>query len=187
MVSFRLTIGRPRFARAHNHKYTFGPLSQGRLRPIAELPAQLAWSRLRHVATEGLYRFSASRVDMRPGRHSPQPAPRPAPPSFEPAIRDDQLAPGQIRPLSAKLCVAKLENGQVVAFGRRCPHLGGDLAFGTLRDGKVLCPLHNLPVDPLSGQSPCRSLRAVETCPVERTGDVWRVQREVKEPIAAST
>lgn len=183
VVSFRLTMGRPRFARSHNHKYTYGPLSNGPLRALAELPAELAWSRLRHVATEGLYRLSGGKLEFRPVRRDPPAASR-AVPAVEPlAIADQDLAPGTIHPLSDQLCIAKLEDGSVIAFGRRCPHLGGDLALGTLRDGKVLCPLHNLPTDPRTGQSPCESLRSVEICRTERVGNTWRVRANADDTV----
>lgn len=175
VVSFRFTIGRPRFARAHNHMYTYGPMSSGPLRPFAELPAQIAWSRLRHVVSEGLLRLSGSRIDVRPKQPDSAPAAEPAPPPPDLAVRDDDLLPGQLRPLSAKVCVARLEDGSVVALARRCPHQGGDLSLGTLRDGKVLCPLHNLPIDLRTGLSPCSSLRSVSTYPVHRRGDLWQV------------
>jgi nitrite reductase/ring-hydroxylating ferredoxin subunit len=184
VTSFRLTIGRPRFARAHNHKYTYGPISRGPLRMLGELPAELAWSRVRHVATEGLYRLSARRIDFRGVQRDPQPGARMAPAVSDAAIPDAELGAGEIRALSAKLCIARLEDGSVVAFGRRCPHLGGDLALGTLRDSRVLCPLHNLPIDPRTGRSPCEALRPVETCPVEQIRDVWRAQTVKSEALA---
>ncbi|MGD2138714.1 MAG: Rieske 2Fe-2S domain-containing protein [Gammaproteobacteria bacterium] len=67
--------------------------------------------------------------------------------------------PGQIRALSAKVCLARLENGEFRAFSRFCPHLGSDLSLGVMRDGEVMCPWHNLPLDPSTGSSPCKSLK----------------------------
>ncbi|MBE9169532.1 Rieske 2Fe-2S domain-containing protein [Pleurocapsales cyanobacterium LEGE 06147] len=65
---------------------------------------------------------------------------------------------GTIRPISQKMCVARLKNHQVVAFSRYCPHEEADLAGGHLRDGCIICPWHNLPLSLENGSSPCQSL-----------------------------
>ncbi|MUG99153.1 Rieske 2Fe-2S domain-containing protein [Scytonema sp. UIC 10036] len=70
----------------------------------------------------------------------------------------EELPVGTIRPISQKMCVARLDKDQVVAFSRYCPHEGADLAGGYLRDGCIVCPWHNLPFNADSGVSPCQSL-----------------------------
>ena len=177
IVSFRITMGRPQFALAHNHSYLHGPMTTGPLRPLAALPAELTWSRLRHVVTEALLRLSAGYLDVRPKRPIP-PAPAEADqaPAPDLVIRDDDLPLNAVRSVSSRICVAKLEDGTVRAFARRCPHRGGDLSNGTLRGSDIVCPLHNLPIDVESGASPCASLRQIETYPVTREGGLWKVQ-----------
>ena len=39
----------------------------------------------------------------------------------------------------------------VHAVAGACPHLGGDLAGGTLTDGRIVCPLHGATYDLASG------------------------------------
>jgi len=70
----------------------------------------------------------------------------------------EELPIGTIKPISPKMCVARLNQNQVVAFSRHCPHEGADLAAGYLRDECVVCPWHNLPLNVNSGASPCDSL-----------------------------
>ena len=69
-----------------------------------------------------------------------------------------QLETGTIRPLSKKLCVARLDRERIVVFSRYCPHEGADLAAGYLRGDCVVCPWHNLPFNLNDGASPCQSL-----------------------------
>jgi nitrite reductase/ring-hydroxylating ferredoxin subunit len=41
--------------------------------------------------------------------------------------------------------------GQSYVLSRRCPHQGGDLACGYVKQGLVHCPLHDQPFDPRTG------------------------------------
>lgn len=75
------------------------------------------------------------------------------------------LQPGQIRPLTDKLCAARLDQGDIVAFSRFCPHEGADLASGCLRDGQVICPWHGLSFELKSGTSPCKTLNSLKILP----------------------
>ena len=67
------------------------------------------------------------------------------------------LAIGEVRGVTASICVVRTERG-VFALPRRCPHEGADLAYGIVRDGRLRCPWHNLPIDPETGAQPCASL-----------------------------
>lgn len=57
--------------------------------------------------------------------------------------------------------LARLGNGQVVAFGARCPHQLTDLMDATIWDGKLRCPRHNYLYDPHTGENflPSRDCR----------------------------
>jgi nitrite reductase (NADH) small subunit len=50
-----------------------------------------------------------------------------------------------------KVAITKL-GGKVYAFDNTCPHLGGSLGRGTLKDGCVVCPLHHWSFDIATGK-----------------------------------
>jgi nitrite reductase/ring-hydroxylating ferredoxin subunit len=72
------------------------------------------------------------------------------------------LAIGEVRGVSPALCVVRTERG-VFALPRLCPHEGADLAYGIVRDGRLRCPWHNLPINPETGAHPCASLATLTT------------------------
>lgn len=43
-------------------------------------------------------------------------------------------------------------DGGVYALDRRCPHMGGDLAAGILKDGRLTCPRHGSTFDVTTGR-----------------------------------
>jgi nitrite reductase/ring-hydroxylating ferredoxin subunit len=105
------------------------------------------------------------------------PAPVPTRPGEVPgtlAFDSCSLSMGDVRPLTGDYCVARTEEG-VFAFSRHCPHEGGDLAAGYVKDNQVYCPRHNLAIDLHTGQSPCRSLPAIETLMLTEFDDTIRV------------
>lgn len=53
--------------------------------------------------------------------------------------------------IGRRIALAKL-GGKVFAFDNTCPHLGGSLGRGTLKDGCVVCPLHHWAFDLASGK-----------------------------------
>ena len=74
--------------------------------------------------------------------------------------------------------MAQLADGSVVAFGRRCPHEGADLAFGQVRDGEVVCPWHDLRFDAKSGKSACQTVKPLRLFDVEIEDDVVTVRTQ---------
>lgn len=84
------------------------------------------------------------------------------------------LALGEVRPLNSHYCVARTSDG-VVAFSRRCPHEGGDLAAGYIEGAAIHCPDHHLSVDLRTGRSPCRSLPAITVFPATEVNGSVRV------------
>lgn len=44
-------------------------------------------------------------------------------------------------------------NGKIYAMDNRCPHKGGDLSKGTIKDGVVVCPLHGSRFEPSTGRA----------------------------------
>ena len=85
------------------------------------------------------------------------------------------LAVGEVRGVSPSFCVVRTERG-VFALARFCPHEGADLAYGIVRDGRLRCPWHNLPIDPETGAQPCASLGTVPARRLEAVdGERFRV------------
>jgi nitrite reductase/ring-hydroxylating ferredoxin subunit len=149
VISFRVTLDKPHFPREHHHSYRYSGLSDGPFRAIATLPSILQPS----FAKSGF-----RRLRRRLFARQKLPGPKPANGALPPVFAKD-LAEGEIRAVDAKSCVARLGDGSIVAFSRRCAHEGADLANGYVVDNHVVCPWHNLPYDPVSGTSPCAALR----------------------------
>ncbi len=64
-----------------------------------------------------------------------------------------ELKEGELRgtAVGATPVVLVLAAGGVRALAGACPHIGGDLADGTLELGKLTCPLHGAVFDVLTG------------------------------------
>ena len=75
-------------------------------------------------------------------------------PDGEPSIRR-VLVDGE------PVLVARLDSGEVVAFGDLCPHQDTSLENATFWDGNLRCPLHNYLYDPRTGENvlPARDAR----------------------------
>jgi polysaccharide pyruvyl transferase WcaK-like protein/nitrite reductase/ring-hydroxylating ferredoxin subunit len=88
------------------------------------------------------------------------------------AIASELVTEGEIRAVSPDLCIARI-SGMPVAFARRCPHQGADLAGGTVRNSQIVCAWHGLRMSASNGRSGCHTLPALELVPtVERDGVV---------------
>lgn len=149
VISFRVTLDKPHFPREHHHSYRYSGLASGPLSAFATLPSILQPS----FAKSGFRRLRRRLF----GRRA-LPTPKHANGTLPPVFAKD-LAEGEIRAVDAKSCVARLGDGSIVAFSRRCPHEGADLANGFVVNNHIVCPWHNLPYDPVSGASPCAALR----------------------------
>ncbi len=163
VISFRVTLDKPHFPREHHHSYEYSGLANGALRPLATLPAILQPSFARSAVRRAAKRFFGAGA-------APAPVKAAAP---LPAVFADQLAEGAIQPVDANNCVARLSNGNIVAFSRRCPHEGADLSKGFIANNQIVCPWHNLPFDPASGGSPCSALKVrMKSCETLEDGRV---------------
>jgi len=86
----------------------------------------------------------------------------------------DDFPVGSIRPVSRNVCVARLGEDEFSAVSRYCPHAGGDLTSGWIEDGKIVCPLHSLAIDPHTGASRCNALKPLRVFPCEvRNGRIF--------------
>lgn len=62
-------------------------------------------------------------------------------------------------------------DGTFYAIENRCPHRGGPLSDGFLRDKSVTCPLHGWSFDVTTGSSPNRSDQKIGCFPVSAVGN----------------
>lgn len=72
------------------------------------------------------------------------------------AVRSGDLHPGDIFPASAGrqfVLVARLQSGEPVAFGSRCPHQNTELEGATVWENKLRCPRHQYLYDPKTGEN----------------------------------
>ena len=162
VISFRLTLARPEFSGPQLHEYSYSPLAvapfiSGPLSWVPGVPAKL---------TKKYFTTRLRLVGEKLGALKPQTeAPGSIPSSVRQAINyspGEELKPGDVRAFDQKTCLARLDSGKLVAFGRRCTHEGADLALGYVEGERVRCPWHGLPFDVSSGKSPCQTLKALK-------------------------
>ncbi len=157
VLSFRLTMDKPRFPHGHYHHYVYSPLAGGWGKRFAELPANLAWS---YLATRlGWMRRDLAAMLRKP-REAAQQLTREGDRSLDAAQSLDvsDMEVGALRPISSSVCLARTDCDRIVAFARRCPHEGADLSLGTLQAGRIICPWHNVSFDLRAGKSSCAGL-----------------------------
>jgi nitrite reductase/ring-hydroxylating ferredoxin subunit len=76
-------------------------------------------------------------------------------PRFVPLGPSAALTDGQMREYvveDVELVVVKLD-GEIRAFANRCPHQGGPLGRGQLKDGVIWCPWHLWQFDARTGRA----------------------------------
>lgn len=169
-VSFRIVTEKPNFPNGHYHHYAHSSLAGGPLDVLAEVPANMAWS---YVETRA--GWVADKLGLNPKE-------KPRANVSHAAVDKPRLGGQRSFPLSAlpedsvqaisdDVCVARIGASRLVAFDRKCPHDGGDLALGTVTDGEITCPWHNLRFDPDTGASACKVLSKVRLYAVTLDGD----------------
>lgn len=88
----------------------------------------------------------------------------------------DSLAAGSARSVEVnghRLALVRLERGYFV-IDDACPHRGGPLGAGFVKDCRVHCPLHGWGFDVTDGSCDVRPDKPVRTYPVAiRDGRVW--------------
>lgn len=98
------------------------------------------------------------------------------------AARSRSVAPGRVRAFelgSRRVAVYRDESGEAHAMDARCPHLGADLATGTVCGDAVRCPFHGWTFGPDGActrapghaLAPARRTRAYPVA--ERWGFIW--------------
>ena len=186
VISFRLTFEKPRYRYQHFYRYAHSALAGGLLDNFADIPQNIAWSYVRHhtmnraihrakrvakllgfIESRDEYKshLSMRELDSNAGNVEEE----------TPRIHIEDIGVGQIKAISKSICIARIENDKIGAFGRYCPHKGADLSLGTLRNGKIMCPWHNLPLDPETGANPCQSLKKLKTYSCKISNDLVHV------------
>ncbi len=174
VISFRITLAKPKYTHGHYHHYAHTALANGPLNLFAEVPQNLAWSyiddRVKRVARKirsltGLHNNGKTAVKSPPENTVSESS------TEDICLPLNSLEVGTIKAVTSKICVVRLDSGDIKAFGRKCPHMGADLSLGAIRNTEIMCPWHNLPLDPATGSSPCQSLKKINTYPCEVRGD----------------
>jgi nitrite reductase/ring-hydroxylating ferredoxin subunit len=169
-VSFRIVTEKPNFPHGHYHHYAHSSLAAGALDSIAELPASLAWSFVEtrlNWATEKL----GFRSPEEPRKNTNRATLGKPQLGGERTFALSSLPEDSVRAITDEICVARIGKDRLVAFDRKCPHGGGDLALGAVIKGEIACPWHNLRIDPKTGASACQALGAARLYDVHVDGD----------------
>jgi nitrite reductase (NADH) small subunit len=73
------------------------------------------------------------------------------------ACRVNDVEVGTIKrqrlPNGVMIGLTRLPDNRVVAFENKCPHVGGPLALGKLKDTEIVCPWHFFRFDLLTGET----------------------------------
>lgn len=167
VVSYRVTFGKPHYPHGHYHHYVHSGLADGPLRALAGIPQNLQASFFRYQMRRVRIKLTGKGRMTGADEASASTAGPRNPPVVQSSIPLSEFAVGTVRAVSKGACVVRLSDDEFAAFSRYCPHSGGDLAAGWMDDGKLVCPLHNLPFDCRTGASPCTSLKSLRRFPVQ--------------------
>ena len=93
--------------------------------------------------------------------------------AFISAADVNSIPPGQGRTVHVQGREFALWNvdGRFYCIDDQCPHRGGPLGSGWLKDGRVSCPLHGWEFDVRTGACSTRPDRPVATYPARVVGD----------------
>ncbi len=166
VISFRITLDKPNYINGHYHHYAWSPLAGGIMDKFAEIPQNMAWSFFRYKVVQ-VNRKIKELIGFKAKTNNKT--------KVENVVKKNiplsDFKEGVILPWSKAICVTRLDNGEIKAFSRHCPHEGADLAFGVLKDNQIRCPYHNLSMDPETGKTPCQSLKSLKVYPVDIKDD----------------
>lgn len=177
VISFRVAFEKPKYQLGHYFRYAYSGLAGGSFDWLADVPQNIAWSYIRCRTIDRLgikLKSTAKKLIALSGFEFNRPLHRKSSPrnsdtgelSRERAMDTNSgESEKTIKAISNSTCLAFMEDGRISAFERYCPHNGADLSFGTLHNGKIMCPWHNLPIDLETGYSPCRSIRKLKVYP----------------------
>ncbi len=169
-ISFRIVTEKPNFPNGHYHHYAYSALAGGALDSLAEVPTNLAWSFI-----ETRLGWAAEKLGLSNAEELRQNTSHAGSSGIalggERTFLLSAMQEDSVQAISDEVCVARIGKDRLVAFDRKCPHEGGDLALGTVTGGEITCPWHNLRFDPKTGRSTCKVLKSVRLYDVRINGD----------------
>ncbi|MGV6847690.1 MAG: Rieske 2Fe-2S domain-containing protein [Marinibacterium sp.] len=168
-ISFRMSIEKPVFPNLHFHQYVYSGWEGMPIKAMSQLPAMAQPSYVRSFAERVRNKLVPSMAPKEPAPDQPEVVGRKDGDTIRLPLSAIEV--GEVRGISAALCVARLSETEIAAVTRRCPHQGGDLANGWVDGGQIVCPWHNLPFNAGSGRSECKSLPALKVVRAEIAGD----------------
>jgi len=169
-ISFRIVTEKPHFPHGHYHHYAHSSLARGPLNPLAEIPANVAWSYFETRLGWMAQKFGLSNPE-KPRQNTSHAASHKIMLGGKRIFSLSSLPEDSVQAITDEVCVARIGKDQLVAYARKCPHDGSDLALGTVTNGEITCPWHNLRFDPKTGASACKSLNKVRLYDVRIEGD----------------
>ena len=174
-VSFRIVNEKPHFPNSHYHQYVHSSLAGGPFNALAGAPANMAWS---YVETRlgGAAKKLGIKKDEAPRQNTSHAGADKKPLGGTRSFNLSQLDENSLHAITDDICVARIGKDKLAAFDRKCPHGGGDLALGTVIDGEITCPWHNLRFDPKTGASACQTLKKVRMYDINVEGDTVTVK-----------
>jgi nitrite reductase/ring-hydroxylating ferredoxin subunit len=74
-----------------------------------------------------------------------------------------------------KICLSKFK-GELYALENKCPHAGGNLAFGKCTEnGEVVCPLHHFRYDLKTGKNTSGEGLYVDNFPIRESENIHEI------------
>ena len=171
VVSFRMTLDKPRFHDGHYHHYRHSGMAMGGWGALSGLPANLQASFFKSFAKRGFRKLTGYKPAPRNGAAQAGTAS-----ANGAAIPLADFPEGSIKAVSNAVCVARIGADRFEAFSRFCPHSGADLANGWLKGDRLVCPWHNLPFDLTSKKSECEALAPLKAYGCRVENDVLHVE-----------
>ena len=153
-ISFRMSFDKPQFQNLHYHPYVYSNWENAPA--LSQLPALAQPSYARSLVSRAVNKFFPSTTPKEPAAKDAEIIGQKSGDTIRVSLTEVPV--GTVRGISAALCVARLNETDVVAMTRRCPHQGGDLVNGWIDGENVVCPWHNLPFCTKEGRSDCSSL-----------------------------